>query len=42
MLLNKTYNKLRVGKHLSDAFPIRNQSKKGDDLSPLLLIPDLV
>jgi hypothetical protein len=24
MCLNKTYNKLHIGKHLSDNFPIRN------------------
>jgi hypothetical protein len=34
-LLNKTYNKVRVGKHLSDTFPIQNDAKKGDDFTPL-------
>jgi hypothetical protein len=36
MCLNKTYNKVRVGKHLSDSFPIQNHLKQGDTLSPLL------
>jgi hypothetical protein len=34
--LNKTYSKVRVGKHLSDNFPIQNGLKQGDGLSPLL------
>jgi hypothetical protein len=34
--LNETYSKVRVGKHLSDSFPIQNGLKQGDDLSPLL------
>jgi len=34
--LNKTYGRLRVGKHLSDMFPIRNGLKQRDALSPLL------
>ena len=37
MYLNGTYNRFRVGKHLSDLFPIRNGLKQGDALSPLLL-----
>jgi hypothetical protein len=37
MCLNETYSKVRVGKHLSDNFPIDNGLKKGDALSPLLL-----
>jgi hypothetical protein len=36
MLLNKTYSRVRVGKHLSDVFPIRNDLKQGDASSPLL------
>jgi hypothetical protein len=35
MCLNKTYSKIRIGKHLSDAFPIKNVLKQGDALSPL-------
>jgi len=36
MCLNKTYDTVRVGKHLSDIFPIRNGLKQRDALSPLL------
>ena len=36
MCLNGTYSRVRVGKHLSDVFPIRNGLKEGDALSPLL------
>jgi hypothetical protein len=36
MCLNETYNKVRIGKHLSDSFPIQNGLKQGDALSPLL------
>jgi hypothetical protein len=36
MCLNETYNRIRVGKHLSDTFPIKNGSKKGDAILPLL------
>ena len=36
MCLNETYNRVRVGKQLSDMFPIRNGLKRGDALSPLL------
>jgi hypothetical protein len=36
MCLNETYSKVRIGKLLSDKFPIRNGLKQGDDLSPLL------
>jgi hypothetical protein len=36
MCLNETYSKVRIGKHLSDRFPIQNGLKKGDALSPLL------
>jgi hypothetical protein len=36
MCLNETYSRVRVGKHLSDMFPIMNGLKQGDNLSPLL------
>jgi len=36
MCLNETYNKVRVGKHLSDMFPIKNGLKQGYALTPLL------
>jgi hypothetical protein len=36
MCLNVTYSKVRIGKHLSDSFPIQNGLKQGDPLSPLL------
>jgi hypothetical protein len=36
MCLNKTYSKVRIGKLLSDIFPIQNCLKQGDALSPLL------
>jgi hypothetical protein len=36
MCLNETYSKVRIGKHLSDGFPIQNGLKQGDALSPLL------
>jgi retron-type reverse transcriptase len=36
MCLNETYNKVRIGKHFSDSFPIQNGLKQGDALSPLL------
>jgi hypothetical protein len=36
MCLNETYSKVRVGKLLSDKFPIQNWLKQGDALSPLL------
>jgi hypothetical protein len=32
----ETYNKLSIGKHLSDAFHIHNGLKQGDTLSPSL------
>jgi hypothetical protein len=41
MCLNETYNRVRVGKHLSDRFPIKNGLKQGDVLSPLFLNFDL-
>jgi len=36
MCLNETCNRVWVGKHPSDMFPIRNGLKHGDALSPLL------
>jgi hypothetical protein len=36
MCLNETHSKIRIGKHLSDAFPIHNGLKEGSALSPLL------
>jgi hypothetical protein len=36
MSLNETYNKVLIGKHLSDIFLIRHIPKQGDALSPLL------
>jgi hypothetical protein len=36
MCLNETYSRVRVGKHLSDTFPIKNGLKQGDALSLLL------
>jgi hypothetical protein len=36
MCLSKTYNKVRIGKYLSDMFPIQNGLKQGDALSPLI------
>jgi hypothetical protein len=36
MCLNETYNKIRIGKHLSDTFPIKSGLKQRDALSPLL------
>ena len=36
MCLAETYSRARVGKHLSDMFPIRNGLKQGDVLSSLL------
>jgi hypothetical protein len=36
MCLNETYNNIRIGKHLSDNFPIQSGLKHGDALSPLL------
>jgi hypothetical protein len=35
MCLNETYSKVRIGKHLSDNFPIQNDLKQGDALSLL-------
>ena len=36
MCLTETYSRVRVGKDLSDRFPIRNGLKQGDALSLLL------
>jgi len=36
MCLTEMYSRVRVGKNLSDMFPIRNGLKQGDALSPLL------
>jgi hypothetical protein len=36
MCLSETYSRVRVGKHLSDTFSIKNGLKQGDALSPLL------
>jgi hypothetical protein len=36
MCLNVIYSTVRIGKLLSDKFPIQNGLKQGDDLSPLL------
>jgi hypothetical protein len=36
MCLNETCSKIRIGKLLSDTFPIQNGLKQGDALSPLL------
>jgi len=37
MSLTETYSRVRVGKNVSDRFPISNGLKQGDDLSPMLL-----
>ena len=36
MCLTETYSRVRVGKNVSDMFPIWNGSKEGDTISPLL------
>jgi hypothetical protein len=36
MCLNETYTKVRIGKHLSDSFPVQNGLQQGDALSSLL------
>ena len=36
MCVTEICSRVRVGKYLSDMFPIRNGLKKGDALSPLL------
>jgi hypothetical protein len=30
MCLNETYNKVVIGKHLADTYPIKNGIKQGD------------
>jgi hypothetical protein len=42
MCLNETYSKVRIGKLLSDKFPIQNGLKQGDALSPLVFNLSLV
>jgi hypothetical protein len=37
MCLNETYKRVRVGKHLSDMFPIKSDLKQRNALSPLPL-----
>jgi len=37
MSLTETYSRFRVGKNVSDRFPIRNGLKQGDALSPMFL-----
>jgi len=37
MSLSETYSRVRVGKNVSDRFPIRNGLKQGDALTPMLL-----
>jgi len=34
MCLTETYSRVRISKHVSDMFPIRNGLKQGDALSP--------
>ena len=36
MSLTETYRRVRVGKNVSDRFPIRNGLKQGDAVSQLL------
>ena len=36
MCLTETYSRVRVGKNLSEMFPIRKGVKQGDALAPLL------
>jgi hypothetical protein len=36
MCLNETYTEVRIGKYLSDNFPIQNGLKQGYALKPLL------
>ena len=35
MCLNETHSRIRVGKHLSDMFPLKNGLKQEDTFSPL-------
>ena len=36
MSLTETYSRVRVGKNVSDRFPVRNRLKRGEALSPVL------
>ena len=36
MSLTETYSRVRVGKNVSDRFPVRNGLKQGGALSPML------
>ena len=36
MSLTETYSRVRVGKNVSDRFPVRNGLKQGDALSPMI------
>jgi hypothetical protein len=36
MYLNEIYSVVRIGKHLSDNFPVQNGLIQGEGLSPLL------
>jgi hypothetical protein len=36
MCLNEEYSKVHISKHLSNNFPIQNDLKQGDALTPLL------
>jgi hypothetical protein len=36
MCLNESYSKIRIGRNLSEKFPIQNGLKQGDALSPLV------
>jgi len=36
MCLNETFNRVEVGKNMSDMFPVRNGLKQGDALPPSL------
>ena len=36
MSLTETYSRVRVGKNVSDRFPIRNGLEQGDAVSPML------
>ena len=36
LCLSETYSRVQVGKNLSDMFPVMNDLKQGDDISPLL------
>jgi hypothetical protein len=38
MNLTETYSRVRVGKNVSDRFPIRNGLKQGDALSPIPML----